>query len=77
MLAGEVAKAALLTANLAPLRKAYPRALGQARQVARFLCGISSPALSTAKLTRHPLFGSATHMPFGKVIAAVEGSATT
>ena len=75
VLSGEFAEAALPTTDLAPLRKAYPRALGQARQVARFLCGISSPALSTAKLTRHPLFGSATHMPFGKVMTAVESSA--
>ena len=77
VLAGEFAEAGLRTENLRPLRKAHPRALGQARQVARFLCGISSPALSTAKLTRHPLFGSAAHMPFGKVMAAVEGSAAT
>lgn len=35
------------------------------RTLARFLCGMTSPALTRAKLSRHPLFGSAAHIPFG------------
>ena len=35
----------------------HPHALGQARQQARFLCGLSSPALGRQRLGGHPLFG--------------------
>ncbi len=66
------AKFTLPEMELAELRRAHPRALGGSRQIARFLCGISSPALSTAKLTRHPRFGSAAQTPFAAVMAAVE-----
>jgi ATP-dependent DNA helicase RecQ len=58
--------------ELAELRTAHPRALGGARQMARFLCGISSPALSAAKVTRHPRFGSAAAAPFGQVLESVK-----
>ena len=61
---------------LVALRSAQPRAFGGARQIARFLCGITSPALAAAKLTRHPLFGSASEVPFVEVMVAVEQSAT-
>jgi len=44
-------------AEIDAVRRAHPDALGEARQAARFLCGLSSPALTRAKLTRHPLFG--------------------
>ncbi len=40
------------------LRAANPEALGSPRQLARFLCGITSPATTKAKLTREPLFGA-------------------
>jgi ATP-dependent DNA helicase RecQ len=36
----------------------HPAALGEPRQQARFLCGLSSPALTRARLTRDPLFGA-------------------
>jgi ATP-dependent DNA helicase RecQ len=45
-----------------------PGALGDARQRARFLCGISSPAQTRARLTRHPLFGVAQDRPFTDVL---------
>ncbi len=51
------------------LRAAHPAALGHARQAARFLCGLSSPALSRAKLTRHALFGTWETYPFADVLA--------
>ncbi len=55
---------------LLKLRTAYPAALGHPRQVARFLCGIGSPALTAAKLVRHAQFGSAATVPFGDVLSA-------
>lgn len=47
-------------------------ALGSARQLARFLCGVSSPATSRAKLRRHESFGRLVHVPFAEVLAACE-----
>ena len=44
---------------LEALVAAYPEALGAPRQRARFLCGITSPATTKAKLTRDELFGVA------------------
>ena len=46
-----------------------PVALGGPRQLARFLCGMGSPALSRARLTRHALFGVLEARPFGEVLA--------
>jgi ATP-dependent DNA helicase RecQ len=46
----------------------HPQALGHPRQRARFLCGLSSPAQTKAKLTRHALFGSLEGMPFLRVL---------
>ena len=60
-------------AEIAALRSAHPQALGSARQLARFLCGVSSPALVTAKLTRHPRFGSAGSIPFDTILRACAG----
>ncbi len=55
-------------ADIAALGDTHARALGNPRQVARFLCGLSSPAVTAAKLTRHPLFGSACQAPFDQVL---------
>lgn len=57
--------------EVSALRDEHPRALGGARQLARFYCGITSPVLSAAKLTRHPRFGSAAEVPFALVMHAV------
>jgi hypothetical protein len=38
----------------------------------RFLCGITSPLLTAAKLTRHRHFGCAADAPFAEVKGAVE-----
>jgi ATP-dependent DNA helicase RecQ len=48
---------------------AHPDALRSPRQRARFLCGLSSPAVSRAKLGRHPLFGALEDRPFTDVLA--------
>ena len=62
----------LPAAALGKLRAQHPEALKATRQVTRFLCGIAAPALTKAKLTRHPEFGSAGHVPFAHVAAAVK-----
>jgi ATP-dependent DNA helicase RecQ len=51
------------------LRREKPQVLVDATSLTRFLCGVSSPALSRAKLAGHPLFGSLAHVPFGAVKA--------
>ncbi len=60
-----------LPPQLATLHREHP-ALEQPRRLAKFLCGIPSPALSRAKLSRHPQFGSLSRVPFRSVLAAGE-----
>jgi ATP-dependent DNA helicase RecQ len=55
------------------LRGAHGSALAEPRQVARLLCGLSSPALTRAKLTRNALFGSLEERSFKDVLAWCEG----
>jgi ATP-dependent DNA helicase RecQ len=57
------------TKAFAALRASHPRALGQARQAARFLCGLTSPATTQAKLSRNALFGSLATRRFSDVLA--------
>ena len=47
-------------------------ALATPRQLARFLCGISSPRASRARLGRHSAFASLIDSPFADVLAACE-----
>jgi ATP-dependent DNA helicase RecQ len=54
---------------LEALAAAHPEALGAPRQCARFLCGITSPATSRAKLTREELFGVVADRRFADVLA--------
>jgi len=42
------------------------------RQLARFLCGITSPAVTRARLGRHDAFGLLEHLPFAEVLALAE-----
>jgi ATP-dependent DNA helicase RecQ len=65
--------AGLDVAELHFCRDAYPEALGEPRQAARFLCGLTSPALTRAKLTRHPLFGALEERRFAEVLGWVGG----
>jgi len=62
----------LPAAELATLRTQHPTPLATPRQVTRFFCGLSSPAMSKAKLTRHALFGSFETTPFARVLSAAE-----
>jgi ATP-dependent DNA helicase RecQ len=50
------------------LRQTHP-ILTEPRPAARFLCGLGSPGLIRAKLTKHPLFGTLESVPFGCVLA--------
>jgi ATP-dependent DNA helicase RecQ len=54
---------------LAELRLTNPAALGTARQAARFLAGITSPATTRSRLTRHPLFGTLAERRFLDILA--------
>jgi ATP-dependent DNA helicase RecQ len=57
---------------VAHIRTEKHEALSHPRQLARFLCGLTSPATSRTRLTRHPRFGSFADMPFLEVLAFVE-----
>ena len=46
--------------------------LGTPRQLARFLCGMTSPATTRARLTRHSAFGLLADLPFAEVLAVAE-----
>jgi ATP-dependent DNA helicase RecQ len=56
-------------ALLASLTAEHPSALGTPRQRARFLCGLTSPATTKAKLSRHALFGALAEKRFADVLA--------
>ena len=45
-------------------------ALASPRQLARFLCGITSPKASRARLGRHSAFGALAATPFAEVLAS-------
>jgi ATP-dependent DNA helicase RecQ len=51
------------------LRQAYPEALSEPYALARLLCGVTSPKLTRAKLSSHPLFGALGHVPFRDVLS--------
>jgi ATP-dependent DNA helicase RecQ len=54
--------------ELQALRRAHGAALAEPRQLARFLCGLPSPALTKARLARHPLFGTLAEHRFASVL---------
>ncbi|HET9450458.1 MAG TPA: C-terminal helicase domain-containing protein, partial [Aggregicoccus sp.] len=64
--------AGLDEASLRALVKSHPGALGTPRQVARFLCGLGSPATSRARLGGHRLFGALEEWPFAEVLGYCE-----
>ena len=59
-------------AALRELVRHRPAALGTPRQLARFLCGLTSPATTREKLTRHDAFGLFAQLPFSEVLAIAE-----
>jgi ATP-dependent DNA helicase RecQ len=54
------------------LRQTYAEALSSPRQIARFLCGLSSPLLTQTKLNRHADFGALAEVPFQNVMQAAQ-----
>ena len=54
------------------LLASHPDALREPRQQTRFLCGLTSPALARARISRHPLFGALETLRFGDVLAWCE-----
>ncbi len=55
-------------ADIQALRHKQPHALHTPRQLARFLCGLSSPLATQTKLTKHPLYGVFSEVPFATVL---------
>ena len=65
----------LATETIATLQRLvsdHPAALNSSRAIARFVCGITSPALTRAKLSRHAMFGYEQSIPFDQVMQQVE-----
>lgn len=56
------------------LQSQHANALSEPRALARFLCGVSSPALTRAKLASHALFGSLAAVPFDTVLIRAEAA---
>ena len=57
------------------LQGTKPEVLATDTDVARVLCGLSSPAISKAGLTKHDLFGCCSEIAFATVLAQLERSA--
>jgi ATP-dependent DNA helicase RecQ len=53
------------------LGREQPQVLGHPRALSRFLCGVTSPRATKAKLTGHPLFGAASNVPFADILQRV------
>ena len=58
--------------TLEQLRSEGHASLATPRQLARFLCGLSSPATTRARLRQHPHFGAWSTAPFHRVLAFIE-----
>ncbi len=65
---------ALAPHTLRALAEAHPQALAEPRQLARFLCGLTSPAASRARLSRHELFGVLAEQRFAQVMALAQAA---
>jgi len=61
-----------LATEMRALVKAHPKALGDPRQRARFLCGLTSPALTAEKLSRHERFAALENHPFADILTWCE-----
>jgi ATP-dependent DNA helicase RecQ len=55
------------------LQQEHHAALAHPRQLARFLCGLRSPATTRDKLTKHASFGCCEQVPFNDILAACQG----
>ncbi len=59
-------------ALIAALRQENHHGLRQPRQMARFLCGLPSPATSRSTLKKHTLFGALDHLGFQALLALLD-----
>jgi len=59
-------------ARIRALREAHPSATDEPRKLARALSGLGSPALTRAKISKTPIFGSLEAYPFAEVLAFCE-----
>lgn len=57
---------------IAGLRREHHSPLGQPRQLARFLCGLPSPATGRSALKNHPAFGALAGVSFPQVLVAAQ-----
>ncbi|QDV22314.1 RecQ family ATP-dependent DNA helicase [Aureliella helgolandensis] len=55
------------------LSKKHPEQLGDARSQARFLCGMTSPRMVRARLSRDAMFGCCSAIPFDRVLESLLG----
>lgn len=55
--------------GMAALVSAHGEVLSEPYAQARFLCGVTSPKLTRAKLSSHDLFGTLAHVPFQDVLS--------
>jgi ATP-dependent DNA helicase RecQ len=55
------------------LRAKRLAAFATPRQIARYLCGLPSPAAQRAKLTKEPAYGALSEVPFMQVLEWIEG----
>ncbi len=58
------------------LRVEKQELLGSPRALARFLCGLSTPRTSRARLSSHPLYGAFSEVPFMSVLERALASGT-
>ena len=54
------------------LRMEHPNVMSHPVVLTRFLCGVTSPAISRAKLGSHPLFGKLSRVPFQEVLEQLQ-----
>ena len=54
------------------LRRQHPELFSSTVELARVLCGVSSPAISRAKMQKHELFGYCENVSFAQVQEALE-----
>lgn len=71
---GEPIDARIAPGEIEALREQYPNELATPRQVARFLCGLTSPWFTKSKLSRHTRFGVLDDISFRTVLETVARS---
>ena len=56
-----------MMSQITELQRSHPEVFSDPRALARFLVGVSSPAVSKARLSKHLLFGAMAEVPFARV----------